>query len=135
MIYLADVGFNIFGRKIKKGISPITGLGITLTNNGLKDIVKVIKSLENRGILLKGTTGKITSPEEEFYNFLQPLITAGLPIMKCVLTPFAKSVLILLALTAAASAADAAFQKKKKNHGPDMINDFKWRNGRCNENS
>ena len=38
-------------------------LGITLTNNEIKDIIKVIKSLENRGILLKGTTRKITSQE------------------------------------------------------------------------
>ena len=30
--------------------------GITLTNNEIIDIIKVIKSLENKGILLKGTT-------------------------------------------------------------------------------
>ena len=41
-----------------------------------------------------------------------PLMTAGLPLMKMVLTPFAKSVLIPLALTVAASATDAAIQKK-----------------------
>ena len=35
------------------------GWGITLTNNEIKDILKVIKSLENWGILLKGTTIKI----------------------------------------------------------------------------
>ena len=34
----------------------ITGAGITLTNNEIKDIVKVIKSLEDKWILLKGTT-------------------------------------------------------------------------------
>ena len=32
------------------------GLGLTLTNNKMKYIVKVIKSLENSGTLLKGTT-------------------------------------------------------------------------------
>ena len=37
--------------------------GIALKNNGTKDIIKVIRSLESRGILLKGTTGKITSQE------------------------------------------------------------------------
>ena len=37
------------------------GAGITLTNNEIKDIIKLIKSLENRGILLKETTRKITS--------------------------------------------------------------------------
>ena len=30
------------------------GPGITLTNNAMKDVVKVIKYLENRRILLKG---------------------------------------------------------------------------------
>ena len=41
--------------------------------------MKVLKSLENRGVLLKGTTSKITSQEGRFLNFLRPLMTAGLP--------------------------------------------------------
>ena len=41
--------------------------------------MKVIKSLENREILLKGTTRKITSQEGGFLNFLRPLMTAWLP--------------------------------------------------------
>ena len=40
------------------------------------------------------------------------MIGVGLPLMKTVLTPLAKSVLIPLGLTAAASATDAAIQKK-----------------------
>ena len=40
-----------------------TGLGITLTSNEIKDIIKVIKSLENRGISIKGITRKITIQE------------------------------------------------------------------------
>ena len=32
--------------------------GITLINNEIDDIIKVIKSLENRGISLKGVTNK-----------------------------------------------------------------------------
>ena len=39
------------------------GSGRTLTNNEIKDIMKVIKILENRLILLKGTTRKITIQE------------------------------------------------------------------------
>ena len=39
-------------------------------------------------------------------------MTAGLPLMKSVLTPIAKSVLLLLILLAGISAADAAIQKK-----------------------
>ena len=54
--------------------------------------MKIIKSLENRGILFKGTSTKITSGEGGFLNFLRPLMTAGLPLMKSVLTPLAKNV-------------------------------------------
>ena len=39
--------------------------------------MKVIKSLGNRGVVLKETTRKITSQEGEFLNFLRPLMTAG----------------------------------------------------------
>ena len=41
-----------------------------------------------------------------------PLLKTGLPLMKSVITPLAKSVLISLGLTAAASAADAGIHKK-----------------------
>ena len=34
----------------------------------MKDILKVINCLENRGFFLKGTTGKIVSQEEEDYS-------------------------------------------------------------------
>ena len=37
----------------------ITGRGITLTNNEIKDTMKIIKSSENKWILLKGNTKKI----------------------------------------------------------------------------
>ena len=70
--------------------------------------MKVIKSLKNRGILLKGTTRKVTSYEGRFLNFHRPSMTASLPLMKSLLTPLAKSVLLPLGL----SAADTAIQKK-----------------------
>ena len=41
-----------------------------------------------------------------------PLLKTGLPLMKNVINPLAKSVLIPLGLTAAASAADAGIHKK-----------------------
>ena len=97
---------------IKKGILSIMGSGIALANNEIKYIMKVIKSLENRGILLKGTTRKITSQEGRFLNFPRPLMTAGLPLMKNVLIPLAKRVLLPLGLSAGMSAADPAIQKK-----------------------
>ena len=45
-------------------------------------------------------------------NFFGPLMKVDLPLMKIILTPLAKSVLIPLRLTAAASATDVAVQKK-----------------------
>ena len=45
--------------------------------------MKQIKSLENREILLKGTTAKITSQKGEFLIFLKSLITVGLLLKKC----------------------------------------------------
>ena len=83
-----------------------------LTNNEIKDIINVIRSLEKRGILLVGTTRKMISQEGRFLNFLRPLMTTSLPLMKNLLTPLGKSVLVPLGLTAAASATDAAIKKK-----------------------
>ena len=45
-------------------------------------------------------------------RLLGPLLKTGLPLMKNVIKPLAKSVLIPLGLTAAASAADAGIHKK-----------------------
>ena len=45
-------------------------------------------------------------------SILGLLLTTGLPLMKSVIQPLAKSVLILLELTASASAADAGIHKK-----------------------
>ena len=47
---------------------------ITLTNNEIKDIIKVIRSLEDTG-----TTTKIYRQEGGFLDILRPLISAGLP--------------------------------------------------------
>ena len=88
------------------------GAGKTLTNNKIKNIMKVIKSLQNKLFLLKEISRKFTTQEGGLLNFLKPLMTAGLPLMKNVLTPLVKSVLIPLVLTAEASAIDAAIQKK-----------------------
>ena len=70
----------------------------TVANNEIKDIIKVIRSLENRGIL---------------FNFHAPLMRVGLLLMKNVLTLLAKRVLLIpLRLAAATSATNAANQKK-----------------------
>ena len=58
---LVDAGIYIIGKKSINGIPLVTSSGITLINHEIKDIIKVIKSLENRGISLKETTRKIAS--------------------------------------------------------------------------
>ena len=73
--------------------------------------MKVIISLENRRILSKGSTTKSTSQERGFLIFFRPLITAGLPLMKIVLTPLDKSVLLPFWSSARISAVDTAVQK------------------------
>ena len=79
---LLDAGYNFVNIKIY--IKPSTFLRasrLTLTKNEIKDVVEVIRSLENRGLLLKRTTSKVTSQELALFNFPKPLMTAGLPLM------------------------------------------------------
>ena len=102
--------------ELNKKFTTNEGSGITLTNSETKNM-KVISSLGNRGILLKGTARKIISQEGGFLNFVRPLMAAGLPLMRNVLTPLAKIVVIPLGLTAAASATDTAIQKKNVGSG------------------
>ena len=87
------------------------GAGITLTKSEIKDI-KILWSLENRGILLKGTTKKITSQEGGFKFFFRQLRTAGLPLIKNVLTPIMKNVMLPFGLSVGMSAVDATIQKQ-----------------------
>ena len=63
-----------------------------------KRYCNVIRSLENRGNLLKATPREISFQKG---GFLRRLISAGLPLIKKVLTLLAKQVLITLGLMAA----------------------------------
>ena len=83
-----------------------------LINSEIKDSMKIINSVENRQILLKGTTRKITTQKGGVLNFLRPLMTVGLSLMKYVLISSAKNVLLSLGLSGGISAVDAAIQKK-----------------------
>ena len=76
---IADV-FKNFLPDPKKDltVSTVSRKGITVTNNAVKDIIKVIKSLEEGGILFKGTSTKITRQEERFLYFFKLLMTANL---------------------------------------------------------
>ena len=66
-----DAGIDDISKKIKKVLSLNTSSGITLTSNGTKDTLKVIRYLGNRGILLKKTTEKMTSQKKRISQFLR----------------------------------------------------------------
>ena len=61
--------------------------------------------------LSKAQTSKIIQSGGFLARFLGPLLKTGLPLIKNVIKPLAKSFLISSGLTAAASAADAGIQK------------------------
>ena len=73
--------------------------------------------LENRGIFSKGTIKKIANHVGGFLNFLTPLISIDLPLMKNLLIPLANSVLVPLGLKAVVSATDASIQGKRNAWG------------------
>ena len=76
---------------------------------------------------MKGTTRKVTSQVGGFLNFFRPLKTAALPLMKSLLTQLARSILIPLRLTAAASATAAAIEKKIYGSGKTaLITSDRW---------
>ena len=62
--------------------------------------------------LSKAQISKIIQSGGFIGKFLGPLLKTGLPLIKNVIKPLAKSVLIPLKLVAAASAADTGLQKK-----------------------
>ena len=67
---------------------------------------------ENRGILLKRTTRKISNQERGLLNFLRLLMMSPLPLMENLLTPLTESFLVLLGLMTATSVTDASIQNK-----------------------
>ena len=77
--------------ELSKQFTTSESSGIILTSNETKDIVKVVKSLENRVILLRRTSGKIISKEGGLLNFLDSLIKVSLSLIKNVLLLLAKN--------------------------------------------
>ena len=77
--------------ELNKKFKTSEGSRIMLTNNELKDIIKVIKYLENRRILLKQTTDKVINQKG---NLFSSSMEVGLPLTNSVLTPLAKNILM-----------------------------------------
>ena len=86
---------------------------LLLTSRKVDNICKAFAKNTSTDIKLSKTQlSKMTQSGGFFGKLLGPLLKTGLPLMKSVIKPLAKSVLIPLGLTAAASAADAGIHKK-----------------------
>ena len=84
-------------------------------NNNMSTDLKLSKAQINKIIQSGGFLSKLHGP----------LLKTGLPLIKNVIKPLAKSVLIPLGLTAAASAADAGIHKKNIRIWKHNFNNFK----------
>ena len=80
---------------------------LLLTNRQVANICKAFANHSSSDIKLS----KMIQYGGFLGKFLGPLLKTGLPLMKSVIKPLAKSILIPLGLTAAASAADAGIHK------------------------
>ena len=86
---------------------------LLLTNRQVENIPKAFANHLSTDIKLSKTQlSKMIQSEGFLGRLLGPLLKTRLPLMKSVIKPLAKSVLIPLGLTAAASAADAGIHKK-----------------------
>ena len=86
-----------------------------LTNRQVTTLWKAFVNHTSTDIKLSKTQfSKMIELGRFLVRFLGPLPRTGLPLMKSVIQPLAKSILIPLGLTAAASAADAGIHKNIK---------------------
>ena len=86
---------------------------LLLTNRQVENIRKAFANHLSTDIKLSKTQlSKMIQSGGFLGRLLGPLLKTGLPLMKSVIKPLAKSVLIPLGLTTAASAADAGIHKK-----------------------
>ena len=86
---------------------------LLLTNRQVSNLLKAFANHLSADIkLAKTQLSKIIQSGRFLGRLLGPLLKIGLPLIKNAIKPLAKSVLIPVRLTAAASAADAGIHKK-----------------------
>ena len=91
---------------------------LLLTNRQVSNLCKTFVNHLSADIKLSKTQlSRMIQSGGFFGRLLGPLLKTGLPLIKNVIKPLAKSVLISLELTAAASAADAGIHKKISGSG------------------
>ena len=107
--------------KIRQGTTLRMNTRMFSANNLPYEFLLTIKQTNNLGnaienkmpiLMSKAQISKIIQSEGFLGKLLGPLLKTGLPLINNVIRPLAKSVLIPLRLTAAASSADAGIQKK-----------------------
>ena len=95
---------------------------LLLTNRQVTNLRKSFANNLSTGIKLsKAQLSKIIQLGEFLGRLLGTLLKTGLPLVKNVIKPLAKSVLIPLGLTAAASTADAGIHKQILGSGITML--------------
>ena len=134
MVEYTNVNVNLSDsqlKKLKDGIKNNTGTTFRVSLKMFKDDklshellltarqkTKIRNAFNNNRStdlkLSKAQINKIIQSGGILSKLLGPLLKTGLSLIKNVIKPLAKSVLIPLGLTAAASAANAGIQKKKK---------------------
>ena len=103
------LSLNMIGDSNDKGNFPHE---LLLTNRQVSSIRKAFANNSSVDIKFSKTQlSKMIQSGGFLGKLLAPLFKTGLPLIKNVITPLAKSVLIPLGLTAAASAADAGIHK------------------------
>ena len=86
---------------------------LLLTNRQVTTLRKAFANRTSTDVKLSKTQlSKMMQSGRFLGRLLGPLLKAGLPLMESLIKPLAKSILIPLGLTAAASAADAGMHKK-----------------------
>ena len=86
---------------------------LLLTNRQVANLRKAFAKNTSTDIMLSKTQlSKMIQSGGFLGRLLGPLLRTGLPLMRSVIKPLAKSVLVPLGLTAVASAADAGTHKK-----------------------
>ena len=86
---------------------------LLLTNTQIANLRKALANKSSTDIKLSKTQlSKMIQSGGFLGRLLGPLLKTGLPLIKNVIKPLTKNVLIPLGLTAVASAADAGIQKK-----------------------
>ena len=118
-VKLSNSQLNTLNSAIKNETDVILRLSsniphkLLLTNRQVANLRKAFSNHTSTDVKLSKTQlSKMTQLGGFFGRLLGPLLKTGLPLMKSVIQPLAKSVLISLGLTAAVSAADAGIYTK-----------------------